>query len=47
MALLSASVYCFVANVASASLSSALTFLATDFHPPVPQTHLSHLIAVC
>ncbi|KAJ5943301.1 hypothetical protein N7516_003469 [Penicillium verrucosum] len=46
MALLSASVYCFVANVASASLSSALAFLATDFHPPVPQTHLSHLIAV-
>ncbi|KAL4864252.1 hypothetical protein BDV12DRAFT_205841 [Aspergillus spectabilis] len=46
MALLSASVYCFIANITSASLSSALTFLATDFNPPVAQSDLSHLIAV-
>ncbi|KUM56360.1 hypothetical protein ACN42_g10853 [Penicillium freii] len=46
MALFCASGYCFIANITSASLSSALAFLATDFQPPVAQAHLSHLIAV-
>lgn len=47
MALFCVSLFCLLANVTSASLSSALTFLATDFNPPVPQAHLGHLIAVC
>jgi MFS family permease len=47
MALVSVSLYCFIANISSASLASALTFLATDFDPPVPEGNLSHLIAVC
>ncbi|QQK39811.1 MFS general substrate transporter [Penicillium digitatum] len=46
MALLSASFYCLIANITSSSLSSALVFLAMDFHPPVAQADLTHLIAV-
>ncbi|EKV04277.1 hypothetical protein PDIG_16340 [Penicillium digitatum PHI26] len=45
MALLSASFYCLIANITSSSLSSALVFLAMDFHPPVAQADLTHLIA--
>lgn len=41
------SLFPFVANIASASLSSALPFLAMDFNPPVPEADLGHLIAVC
>lgn len=47
MALFCVSLFCFLANVTSASLSSALSFLATDLNPPVAQANLGHLIAVC
>ncbi|KAK2796526.1 hypothetical protein FQN51_009306 [Onygenales sp. PD_10] len=42
------SLYAFVANFTSASLSSALPIMATPlvFRPPIPMSRLTHLIAV-
>ncbi|EMC98599.1 hypothetical protein BAUCODRAFT_102930 [Baudoinia panamericana UAMH 10762] len=40
------SLYPFVANITSASLASALPFLAAEFMPPIPPPDLGHLIAV-
>lgn len=43
------SVYAFVGNFSSASISSAFPVYATPlaFNPPVPMGRLSHLVAVC